>query len=75
MKWINSFLAFWLVGMVRFYQVAMRPLLPSVCRYYPSCSAYFIEAVGKYGPLSGGWRGIKRICRCGPWTQGGFDPP
>lgn len=54
MKWINSFLAFWLVGMVRFYQVAMRPLLPSVCRYYPSCSAYFIEAVGKYGPLSGG---------------------
>ncbi|HEV3116414.1 MAG TPA: membrane protein insertion efficiency factor YidD, partial [Gemmataceae bacterium] len=40
-----------------------------------SCSEYFIEAVQKYGPLRGAYRGFKRICRCNPWTAGGYDPP
>ena len=60
---------------VRFYQIVLGPMLPKVCRYYPSCSEYFIEAVHKHGPCKGCAMGVWRICRCGPWTKGGFDPP
>jgi putative membrane protein insertion efficiency factor len=72
---LRSLLANLLIAFVRFYQIALRPLLPSVCRYEPSCSEYFILAVRKYGPASGAWRGIKRICRCHPFYPGGYDPP
>lgn len=68
-------LAFVLILCVRFYQTALRPVLPSVCRFQPSCSEYFILAVHKYGPLRGGCKGVARICRCHPFHQGGFDPP
>ncbi len=64
-----------LIALVRCYQVGMRPILPAVCRYHPSCSEYFIGAVQKYGPLRGSWRGFCRICRCNPWYPGGYDPP
>ena len=64
-----------LIAWVRFYQLCLRPLLPSVCRFQPSCSEYFILAVHKYGPVRGAWRGIGRICRCHPWNRGGYDPP
>ena len=64
-----------LIVPVRFYQLCMRPFLPQVCRFSPSCSEYFILAVRKYGPLSGAWRGVKRVCRCHPWHPGGYDPP
>jgi putative membrane protein insertion efficiency factor len=64
-----------LIGCVRFYQVCLRPMLPSVCRFEPSCSEYFIQAVRKYGPVRGGCKGVWRICRCNPWTRGGIDPP
>jgi putative membrane protein insertion efficiency factor len=60
---------------VRFYQIAIGPMLPKVCRYYPSCSEYFILAVEKHGPCIGCAKGVWRICRCGPWTRGGYDPP
>jgi putative membrane protein insertion efficiency factor len=50
-------------------------VLPSVCRFTPSCSEYFILAVRKYGPLRGAWKGAGRICRCVPWQPGGYDPP
>jgi putative membrane protein insertion efficiency factor len=60
---------------VRVYQRVLRPVLPSVCRFQPSCSEYMILAVNKYGPASGCWRGIRRICRCHPWNPGGYDPP
>ena len=60
---------------MRFYQVALRPLLPTACRFEPSCSHYFILAVQKYGPLRGACKGVGRICRCNPWNPGGFDPP
>ena len=68
-------LAFVLVLFVRFYQVALCPVLPSVCRFYPSCSEYFILAVRKYGPLRGGCKGLARVCRCHPWHRVGYDPP
>jgi putative membrane protein insertion efficiency factor len=60
---------------VRFYQWVIGPLLPKVCRYHPSCSEYFILAVKKDGPCKGCAKGLWRICRCGPWTPGGYDPP
>ena len=64
-----------LIGGVRFYQVAVRPILPPLCRFHPSCSEYFILAVEKYGPVRGACKGVGRICRCNPWNPGGYDPP
>ena len=64
-----------LIGGVRFYQACLRPMLPAVCRFDPSCSEYFILAVHKYGPVRGACKGVGRICRCHPWNPGGFDPP
>jgi putative membrane protein insertion efficiency factor len=55
-----------LIAGVRFYQVCLRPMLPSVCRFEPSCSEYFIQAVHKYGPVRGACKGAWRICRCNP---------
>jgi putative membrane protein insertion efficiency factor len=71
----TKLLALVLILVVRVYQVVVRPVLPRVCRFYPSCSQYFILAVRKYGPLVGGWKGVCRICRCHPWNPGGHDPP
>ena len=66
----------WLmIKLVRGYQVFLSPLLPAQCRYTPTCSGYFIQAVQKYGPLKGAWKGICRICRCHPFHPGGYDPP
>lgn len=68
-------LSSFLIGGVRLYQVGLRPILPAMCRFHPSCSEYFIEAVRKYGPLRGACKGAYRICRCNPWNRGGYDPP
>jgi hypothetical protein len=62
------------VLMIRGYQVTLSPLLPSACRYQPSCSAYTLEAVERYGAMRGGWMGVKRILRCHPFARGGYDP-
>jgi putative membrane protein insertion efficiency factor len=72
---LASVLAAFLVGGVRIYQICLRPVLPSVCRFEPSCSEYFIGAVHKHGPLRGAWKGVGRLCRCNPWHPGGYDPP
>jgi uncharacterized protein len=63
-----------LLALIRFYKAVISPVLPSACRFYPSCSEYTYQAVEKYGALRGGWMGIKRIGRCHPWHPGGFDP-
>lgn len=63
------------IAPVRGYQLLLRPLLPAVCRFEPSCSQYFILSVRKHGPFRGAWRGCWRICRCNPFTPGGYDPP
>ena len=60
---------------VYFYQLVLGPLFPKVCRFHPSCSDYFIQAVEKHGPIRGTVKGIWRVCRCNPLTRGGFDPP
>jgi hypothetical protein len=67
--------AWLLILFVRLYQGTLGVVLGGHCRFQPTCSAYFIEAVRKYGAIRGGWRGICRICRCHPWNQGGYDPP
>ena len=60
--------------LVKFYQLAIRPLLPNSCRYTPSCSQYAIEAIQKYGGIKGSWLGFKRTLRCHPWGGHGYDP-
>jgi putative membrane protein insertion efficiency factor len=64
-----------LIAVVRLYQGLLSPLLGRRCRFEPSCSAYFIESVRKYGAIRGVCRGVWRICRCHPWNPGGYDPP
>jgi putative membrane protein insertion efficiency factor len=64
----------WLLATIRFYQKFVSPLLGNNCRFYPTCSAYTYQAIEKYGVGRGGWMGIKRIVRCNPWNEGGFDP-
>lgn len=63
-----------LILFVRAYQKGISPFLPPSCRYYPSCSAYAVEALEKYGALKGGWLAVRRISRCHPFRPGGFDP-
>ena len=64
-----------LVGLVRCYQWGVSPWLGPQCRYQPTCSEYFIQAVRKYGALRGAWRALRRISRCHPWGGSGYDPP
>jgi putative membrane protein insertion efficiency factor len=64
-----------LIAAVRAYQWTLSPLVGRYCRFQPTCSAYFIEAVRKYGAVRGAWRGLKRIGRCHPFHPGGYDPP
>ncbi len=63
------------IGMVQLYQYLISPLLGRTCRFYPSCSQYFILSVQKFGLLRALWKGTCRICRCHPWNSGGYDPP
>jgi putative membrane protein insertion efficiency factor len=72
---LHQCLRYWLIATVRFYQRAISPLLGSNCRFSPTCSQYTIEAIEKYGAVRGVWKGIKRIARCHPFHQGGYDPP
>jgi len=69
-----SIVARLVVQLIRGYQVTLSPLLPSACRYQPTCSRYALEAVERYGALKGTWLGAKRIARCHPFHAGGYDP-
>lgn len=64
-----------LIAAVKCYQCTISPLLGQCCRFEPTCSVYFIEAVKKHGAVKGSLLGIHRIGRCHPWHPGGYDPP
>jgi len=64
-----------IIKLIRGYQLLISPWLGQNCRYTPTCSQYFIEAVKKYGILKGSYRGVLRILRCHPFSRGGHDPP
>lgn len=63
-----------IIRLLRLYKLLLSPLLPSACRFYPTCSEYMLEAVEKHGVLRGLWLGMKRLLRCHPFHEGGFDP-
>ena len=60
---------------IRFYQRFISPGLPPRCKYYPSCSAYAVQAVERYGILRGLVLAVWRVLRCNPFSHGGYDPP
>jgi uncharacterized protein len=62
------------IATLRFYKRFLSPYLPSACRYRPTCSEYMLEAVSKYGVPRGVSLGVRRLLRCHPFRQGGFDP-
>ncbi|CAN7516852.1 membrane protein insertion efficiency factor YidD [Peribacillus castrilensis] len=61
------------MGIIRFYQVAISPLKPPTCRFYPTCSHYGLEAVNRFGPIKGSWLALIRILKCHPFHPGGID--
>ncbi|WP_340372307.1 membrane protein insertion efficiency factor YidD [Peribacillus sp. FSL E2-0218] len=63
-----------LMGIIRFYQIAISPLKPPTCRFYPTCSHYGLEAINRFGPIKGSWLAIVRILKCHPFHPGGIDP-
>ena len=72
---IRAAVSWGLIFLVRCYQAFLSPLLGGSCRFTPTCSAYFIQAVHKYGPWRGGCKGIRRLLKCHPFHPGGYDPP
>jgi len=74
MKLLKTIVSFPFLLIIKIYQVAISPLFPPSCRFYPTCSAYSFEAISKYGPIKGGVLSVKRILRCHPGNPGGFDP-
>ncbi len=67
MKWLA-------LRSIKFYQRFISPVLPSSCRFYPTCSHYTYEAIQIHGVMKGTWMGVRRISRCHPFNPGGYDP-
>jgi len=63
-----------LLGLLRLYMLLLAPIVGGACKFYPSCSNYAYEAVSRHGARRGSVLAIKRLLRCRPFTQGGFDP-
>ena len=64
-----------LLALIRFYRRRISPLAPGKCRYSPTCSAYAVEAIEKYGAAKGSWLAFKRICRCHPFSRHDYYDP
>jgi len=62
------------IGLIRAYKLVISPLLPSACRFHPTCSEYMRDAIEKHGVWKGVGMGLRRLSRCHPFHQGGFDP-
>jgi uncharacterized protein len=70
----KRFFAYPLLFLIQLYRKLISPLKPPTCRFYPTCSAYALEAIRKYGALKGLCLAVRRILRCHPLNPGGFDP-
>jgi putative membrane protein insertion efficiency factor len=62
------------LGLIKLYQNTVSRVLPDVCRFQPTCSHYAVEAIKKHGLARGSWLAAKRITRCNPFSEGGYDP-
>lgn len=62
------------IALIKFYRRYISPMKKPCCRFYPTCSEYALQAVTKYGALKGSYLGAKRLLRCHPFTEGGYDP-
>jgi uncharacterized protein len=71
---ISNLLVYSATSLIKIYKFVISPILPSSCRFYPSCSEYAVEALKKYGIAKGTWLTLKRIARCHPLSAGGHDP-
>lgn len=71
---MNKVIATLFIGLIKFYQGAISPMLGMKCRYTPTCSAYGLEAIHKYGAFRGGWLAFRRFLSCHPWGKSGYDP-
>ncbi|WP_417585499.1 membrane protein insertion efficiency factor YidD [Nitrincola sp.] len=74
MQWLRQMLGRLLILLVKFYRYFISPMLPPSCRYEPTCSDYMIEAIRVHGPIKGLYLGIRRVLRCHPLHEGGYDP-
>lgn len=63
-----------LISLLKIYRTVISPLYGDVCKYYPTCSAYSLEALQRHGAIRGTWLTMRRLGRCHPWSCGGFDP-
>lgn len=63
-----------IVGVLTVYRLLVSPMYGQTCRFYPSCSAYALEAVQRHGAAKGSWLAVRRLGRCHPWNPGGVDP-
>ena len=61
------------VGVLRLWQLLVSPVYGQTCRFYPSCTAYAMQAVDRHGLVRGGWLAVRRLARCHPWNPGGVD--
>ena len=73
-RWLRQILVQTLIFLVLAYRATLGTFMGGHCRFMPTCSQYMIDAVQKYGPLRGTWRGLKRIARCHPLGGSGYDP-
>jgi putative membrane protein insertion efficiency factor len=71
---MKKILTYPFILLIKGYQIFISPLLPSSCRYAPTCSHYAVEALQTHGILKGGWMAAKRIASCNPWGGSGYDP-
>ena len=63
-----------IIALIRFYQLALSPLKQPPCRFSPTCSQYSIEAIERFGVIKGTYLSVRRILKCHPFHEGGYDP-
>ena len=73
-NFLSMILSYFLKALITVYKYVISPLLGPKCRFLPTCSSYAMESIEIYGPLRGGWLATKRILRCHPWGDSGYDP-